>query len=265
MSYPGRVSGLPDGLGFQFVRRRHASRVMARGPPPWLPAQALLLCLWLSPSFRWVLVSNETPTVSGSTEWRRSGGGTYPRTAQYQHPLGLDAGPRHAGTRRPPDARAWRSPPDGRWYGIKPIRGSMIVERPSAAPSGLRRSRAVPSAQLAKLFIFARCVKARCSRNVLFLAGPGLWGAAGHRRKRSSSGKPQSAFMALRWALASSSDWPLERYAIPGTAAGTVFPAPRWCATATSYRRSGRALAADHHVRLQHDAFEGDTGVVELG
>ena len=66
------------------------------------------------------------------------------------------------------------------------------------------------------------------------------------------------AAIAFRCAVASSSDWPPERNAIPGTAAGTkpVEAVERRSATSSTPARSAR-VAGQHHVRLQEHALAG--------
>ena len=98
------------------------------------------------------------------------------------------------------------------------------AERSSRLPSSPGPAFHWPRAP--RLFILARWAKARCAAATFSaLARPGL---LRRRLQRAAVGEGQRAraarrclFMASRCAVASSSDWPPERNAMPGTAAGT--------------------------------------------
>ena len=89
----------------------------------------------------------------------------------------------------------------------------------------------------------------------------GSWMARANENARPHGIRPLNrAFIALSRAEASSPDWPPERNATPGTAAGTV--RSRQCTVASaisSLRVLVRALQSrHHHVGLQNHALEQD-------
>ena len=79
---------------------------------------------------------------------------------------------------------------------------------------------------------------------------------------------PPSWLIALRFSVASTSDWPPERNTIPGTSAGTW---RRKLCTVSSRDRLrasacvGQPLPGDHHVRLEQRPAQVDVLLVELG
>ncbi len=90
--------------------------------------------------------------------------------------------------------------------------------------------------------------------------------APGRRRSSAPRAASPIAFIAFRRSVASSSLWPPERKAIPGTASGTTRRNSARCARRLlDAGLLGIVVTGEHHVRLQDDALELDALGDQLG
>ena len=114
---------------------------------------------------------------------------------------------------------------------------------------------------------WARCTRAFCAAATLAsspcqICMAGSWIARANENANPQGIRPLNrAFIALSRADASSPDWPPERNATPGTAAGTVRRRQRTVASAiSSFEFWLRALqSGNDHIGLQNHAFEQDS------